>query len=110
MATLHVSVSKARVIAGGNGGEQVLYSPAPIISAALTTSGTAASTTTIAAATAATKDQQGKIIARCNSVDAAHYVNGSGNTASATAGYYVPSGAWIDIAIGPNVEISAVTA
>ncbi len=109
MATLHVSISKARLIAGGNGGEQVLYSPAPVISAALTTSASAASTSTIAAATSATKEQQGKLIARCNSVDAAHYVN-AGGTASATAGYYVPTGAWIDIAVSPGAEISAVTA
>lgn len=107
MATLHVSVCRARLISGA-GASQVLYDGAPVISAALTTSGTAASTTTLAAATTTTKQQQGTLIARCCSVDSGHYVRVSG-TAAATNAYYVPSGGSIEIAIGPGLEISAVT-
>jgi hypothetical protein len=107
MATLHVSVCRARLIAGA-GASQVIYDGAPVIAAALTTSGTAASTTTLAAATTTTKQQQGTLVARCGSVDSDHYVRVSG-TASATNAYYVPMGSWIEIAIGPGLEISAVT-
>jgi hypothetical protein len=107
MATMHVSVCRARLIAGA-GASQVIYDGAPVIAAALSTSGTAASTTTLAAATSATKQQQGTLIARCISVDAGHYVRVSG-TAAATNAYHVPTGAVLEIAIGPGLEISAVT-
>jgi hypothetical protein len=107
MATLHVSVCRARLIAG-SGASQVLYDGAAIIAAALTTSGTAASTSTLAAATTTSKNPQGTLIARCCSVDSGHYVRVSG-TASATNAYYVPSGSCVEIAIGPGLEISAVT-
>lgn len=109
MATFHVSVCKGRLIAGSAGGSQVIYDGTPIIAASLTTSGTAASTNTIAAATTASKHQQGMMVARCCAVDAAHYVCVAG-TASATTAHYVASGAWIEIAIPPGAEISAVTA
>lgn len=109
MATLHVSVTRGRLIASAGGSSQVLYDGGPVIAEALTTSGTAASTSTIGTATTASKQQQGTLVARCNAVDAAHYVRVSG-AASATNAYYVPSGGWIEIAIGPGLEISAMTA
>jgi hypothetical protein len=69
-----------------------VYAARPRKAEAVTTSGTAASTT----ATAASGDY-----ARIVAVDAALYVTGNG-TASATNGYYVPSGTVIDI--GPMAE------
>lgn len=109
MATLHVSVSKARLIASSGGAAQVLYDGVPVIGEALTTSGTAASTTTIATATTTTKEQVGKLVARCVSVDSNHYVR-CGGTAAAANSYHVPSGSYIEIVIPPGTEISAVTA
>ena len=109
MATLHVSVCKGRLIAGANGGSQIIYDGAPIIAAALTTSASATSTTTLATPTTASKLQQGTLVARCFGVDAAHYVCLSSG-ASATTGHYIPSGGFIEIAIPPGTEISAVTA
>lgn len=109
MATLHVSVSRARLIASSGGSAQVLYDGAPVIGEALTTSASAASTTTIGTATTATKEQHGKLVARCVAVDAAHYVR-CGGTAAAANSYHVPSGSYIEVVIPPGTEISAVTA
>lgn len=107
MATLHVSVCRARGV-NGNGADMPLYDGAPVIAAALTTSGTAASTSTLAAATPTTTFRMGELVARCHSVDSNHYVR-VGGTASATAGYFVASGTHIEIAFAPGSEISAVT-
>ena len=105
MATLHVSIAAVRAL-GPDGATGVVYDGAPIVAESLTTSTTSASTTATGSTTVKARQ-----VARCMAVDSAHYVTtGSAPTASATAGYYVPSGSFIDIAIAPGHKVAARTA
>lgn len=105
MPTLHVAFFRAKVVADG-GADFVLPPSAPIVAEALTTSGTSAATT----ATAGTASANGTLVARCSATDAAHYVvAGAAPTASATNGYWVPSGGVIDISVAPGDKIAART-
>ena len=95
MSTMHVTFSAAM------GGSAPVYANGPAASEAVTTSGTPASSTITA--------RSGQF-ARITAVDAALYVTGNG-TASATNGYYVASGTFIDIGPMPQgATISGVEA
>ena len=106
MATVHVSVARVTQVTQGGYG-QPLYSGSPIVAASLTTSGTAASTSTLSAAIGTQGNGNG-VVARISSIDANHYVC-IGGTASATTGYFVPTGTYIEI-VTSGGEVSAITA
>jgi hypothetical protein len=104
--TIHVSVAKVIPIANNSSGTP-LYKGVPLVAASLSTSGTAASTTTLVAGVGAVSGSD--VVCRISSVDAAHYVR-IGGTVSATNGYYVPQGGFIELVMETAAEVSAITA
>ena len=105
MTTLHVAAGEGRIVTNA-GGSAIVYAGKPLNAESITTSGTSAQSSALASS-----GQKGRLFARCFAVDSAHYVvAGPDETASATNGYYVDSGGFIDLEIGPGDKIAAITA